>query len=220
VTDNVEELYDYDVLRRLAAPTMFVVRLAQPTLVLGGNQSRDVLRADRVESMALRRRRGGGGLVLLQPDDLWIDWWIPADDARWSSDVRRSAIMAGHWWRDVLLSTIDGELRVHEGALTGEPALRVACFAGRGPGEVFVAERKAVGLTQWRVREGIFLSSVMHAAPSADIVPLLTHAPEGLVDALDHHTIASLGIGDPEALVADLAGHSGPWFVRHLFLTA
>ena len=43
---------------------------------------------------------------------------------------------------------------------------------------------------------------------------------EGHRETLGHHTISSLGIDDPEALVADLAGHSGPWKVRHLFLTA
>ena len=220
MTDVVEDLYDYDVLRHLVDPTMFIVRLAEPTLVLGGNQSRDVIDVDRTGSMALRRRKGGGGLVLLQPDDLWIDWWIPVDDLRWSSDVRRSAILVGHWWHDVLVSTISGEVRVHEGPLEGEPAHRVVCFAGCGPGEVFVAGRKAVGVTQWRVREGVFLSSVLPAQASSDVVALLAAAPAGLVEALDHHTISSLGIEDPETLVADLAGHSGPWSVRHLFLTA
>jgi lipoate-protein ligase A len=220
VTDGVEDLYDYDVLRRQVDATMFIIRLAEPTLVLGGNQSRDVLNADRVRSLALRRRKGGGGLVLLQPDDLWVDWWIPGNDPRWSSDVRRNAITAGHWWHDVLVSTISGEVSVHEGPLVGEPVHRVVCFAGRGPGEIFVAGRKAVGVTQWRVREGVFLSSVLHAEGSSDVISLLAEVPEGLAMALDHHTISSLGIDDPEALVADLAGHSGPWTVRHLFLTA
>ena len=218
MSDHVEDLYDYDVVRRLNEPTMFVIRLGEPTLVLGGHQSLDVVNAGATSSLAMRRRKGGGGLVLLQPDDLWIDWWIPAHDHRWSSDVRRAAVATGRWWRDVLVSTISDEPSVHEGPLEVDPRFRVVCFAGRGPGEVFVAGRKAVGLTQWRVREGVFLSTVLHAHASSRVVELLADAPDDLASALDHHTISTLAIADPEALVADLAGHSGPWSVRHLFL--
>ena len=35
----------------------------------------------------------------------------------------------------------------------------VVCFAGRGPGEVFVGRRKVVGLSQWRARQGALFSS-------------------------------------------------------------
>ena len=70
VSPEVEELYDYDVVRSLSEPTMFVVRLGEPTLVLGASQSVKILDRNKVGSLALRRRRGGGGLVLLQPDDL------------------------------------------------------------------------------------------------------------------------------------------------------
>jgi hypothetical protein len=55
-----EELYDYDVLRTLEEPTAFVVRVADPLLVLGGSQSDDVLRDDLPEDFMVRRRRGGG----------------------------------------------------------------------------------------------------------------------------------------------------------------
>ena len=54
------------------------------------------------------------------------------------------------------------------------------CFAGRGPGEVFVDERKAVGVTQWRVREGVFVSTVLHAGPTTDVLRYPREVPDGL----------------------------------------
>ena len=214
VIDPVEELYDYEKLRRSDVATMFVLRVPSITLVLGGNQPREILDDEVVASMRVLRRRGGGGLVVLQPGDVWIDWWIPANDPRWHADVRVSSITAGRWWREPLVRRIEDEPVVHEGALEGEPALRVVCFAGRGPGEVFVDGRKAVGLTQWRVREGVFVSSVLHAQSSQLAQRVLREPPEGLGGALEHHTLASLGIRDVERLVDDVAAAAGTWSRR------
>lgn len=219
VSAAVEELYDYNVVRSLVDPTMFVVRLDEPTLVLGSSQSVEILDRAKMGSLTLRRRRGGGGLVLLQPDDLWVDWWIPATDARWSPDVRASSLRVGGWWCDVLSAHVRGEVRMHEGPLEGASAHRVVCFAGRGPGEVFVDDRKAVGLAQWRVREGIFLTSVLHTGPSDVVVDLLVSPPAGLLEALDHHVASSLAIDDPEGLLVELRRAGGPWHERQLFLT-
>jgi lipoate-protein ligase A len=220
VKSSVEELYDYEVLRSLEEATMFVVRLAEPTLVLGSSQSLEILDTEKTGSLSIRRRRGGGGLVLLQPDDVWIDWWIPARDARWSGDVRASSLQVGGWWSDSLRDRVKGEISVHAGSLEGVALHRVVCFAGRGPGEVFVDGRKAVGLAQWRVREGNFLTSVLHTGSSAEVVNLLVDPPPGLREALNHHVTSSLAIDDPEELVDALASSSGPWLKRDLFLTA
>ena len=211
VSDNVEELYDYDAVRRLNEPTMFEIRLVQPTLVLGSSQSLDVLDRQRTSSMEMRRRRGGGGIVLLQPGDLWVDWWIPHGDARWSNDVHASSIRAGQWWREALSNYVNEELHVHEGSLEGDPALRVVCFAGRGPGEIFEGGKKVLGVTQWRVREGTFVSTVVHAHSSALVADLLREPVPGISEALAHHTISTLGIEEPESLRRDLAAVSGPW---------
>jgi lipoate-protein ligase A len=214
VSAALDELYDYDVLRSIAEATMFVVRIDQPMLVLGSSQSRDLLDGERVRSLRVRRRRGGGGVVYLTPADIWIDWWIPADDERWSRDVRTSARRAGGWWRDALASRVTGALEVYDGPLVGEEHHRVVCFAGRGPGEVFVDGVKAVGLAQWRVHEGSLLTSVLPAGPSEAVVDLLAHQPEGLREALAHHSLASLALDDRGALIADLGRRGGPWPVR------
>ena len=221
VKGDVEELYDYDVLRSLTSPTMLIVRTSEPTFVLGGSQPLDVLDEQRRQRVALRRRRGGGGVVLLQPDDVWIDWWLPADDERWSSDVHVTSNRVGEWWRQVLAARLESESEVvlHQGALEGDRAWRVACFAGRGPGEVFVDGRKAVGVTQWRVREGVFVSSVLHAHPSTTLLDVLTDVPEGLASALKHHTLKTLAL-DGDDVTSALVELSHPVGVRQLFLIA
>ncbi len=176
---EVEELYDYDALRALPEATMFVVRPSAPTVVLGGSQSLEVLSPVGPTS-GLRRRRGGGGLVLLQPEDVWIDWWIPSSDERWSADVHVMSRRVGGWWGD---------------------------------------DRKVVGVTQWRVREGVFVSTVLHAHSSAPLLRMLRDVPEGLGEALNHHVVTSLGL-DAEELTTALIERCEPIAVRHLFLIA
>jgi lipoate-protein ligase A len=216
---SVEDLYNYDDLRQLEIATVYVARVDRATLVLGGNQSADVIDGSVDPTMKIHRRRGGGGLVLLRPEDLWIDWWIPHGDPRWSHDVRVSSVQVGTWWAEVLRSHTRGDVRVHEGALEGEVDFRVVCFAGRGPGEVFVDQRKTVGLTQWRVREGVFVSTVLHAGPTTDVLKYLREVPNGLDQALDHQTLDSLTLGDRDGFLADVLDVSGGWDLRHFLLT-
>ncbi len=218
MTSGAAELYDYAALRRRRDPTMTVVQADASLVVLGSRQSLQDLRPE-ARAGAVRRRRGGGGVVLTQPGDVWVDWWIPADDARWRPDVRRAAVVAGHWWADALAPVLTGSVRVHEGPLDGADAHRVVCFAGRGPGEVFVDGRKAVGMTQWRVREGALVSTILPAHPSLALVDLLAQVPPGLATALDHHTRETLGLEDVAHLVRRLAEASGPWAVDVLRLT-
>jgi lipoate-protein ligase A len=218
VTSSVTELYDYEALRSEPEATMFVVQPLRSTVVLGSAQSIDLLDGPTLGDTPVRRRRGGGGLVLLQPDDIWVDWWIPASDSRWSHDVHVSSLMAGTWWAEVLREVTPGNVTVHDGPLEGDPAFRLVCFAGRGPGEVFVDARKAVGVTQWRVREGIFLSSVVHARASGDVLRYLNDVPAGLDQALHHQVLSSLTDVDPGTLIEALALVSGPWQRRSIQL--
>jgi lipoate-protein ligase A len=216
---EVEDLYDYGDIRGQKVATMSVARVVRPTLVLGGSQSLDVVNTAALGSTPFRRRRGGGGLVYLRPRDLWVDWWIPADDPRWAHDVHASSIQVGRWWAETLRTETDDQVTVHEGPLEGNPAFRLVCFAGRGPGEVFVDDRKAVGVTQWRVREGVFVSTVLHAEPTSDVIKYLSRVPEGLSDALDHQALSSLHLEDPERIIVGLQERGGSWRRRTFSLT-
>ncbi len=215
---DVDELYDYGDLRNLREPTMIVARVTRPTLVLGSAQARGVINDAAVGVTTVRRRRGGGGVVLLQPRDLWVDWWIPHGDERWDADVHGSSLRAGGWWIEALTPFVDAPLVVHEGALEGPMAFRVVCFAGRGPGEVFLDGRKIVGVTQWRVREGVFLSSVLRAGATTDVLAYLVHVPDGLAEALDPGPVPAIH-PDDEGILAGLRAAGGPWRLRRVHLT-
>ena len=218
VNDEVEQLYDYDELRRIDEPTVFVVHVRRSAVVLGSRQLTSVLKSNGRELVGVRRRRGGGGLVLLQPGDLWVDWWIPVRDPRWSPDLGTSSIRAGQWWCDALTEEGVGGLNVHGGHVEAGSAADLVCFAGRGPGEVFRDERKVVGITQWRVREGAFVSTVLPGSPSGPLLDLLDAPPVGLLAAMNHHTISTLAIQDVEAVESRLVAAGGAWRRRDLLL--
>ena len=207
------ELYDYDEVRRRMLASVTVAHPGNSALVLGSSQSTGVLDLARCV-MPRRRRRGGGGVVLVSPGDLWIDWWIPTDDSRWRGDARASSQLVGEWWASALAPYVEESIVVHRGGLEGDASHRVVCFAGRGPGEVFVGGRKAVGVTQWRVREGVFLSSMIPAKDSHDVLDCLREVPEGLYASLNHHTVASLALD--ESVVERVLAVSGPWAVGPL----
>ncbi len=217
---RLRELYDYDALRDAREATFNVVTPERATLVLGSSQSTDLLDLERLADLPVRRRRGGGGLVLVRPDDLWVDWWIPAGDERWRSDVHASSRMIGEWWADALRQFGSGAVTVYDGPLEGDPAFRLVCFAGRGPGEVFVDGRKAVGVTQWRVREGVLVSTVLHAHAGADVLPYLRDVPEGLDRALDHQVLSTVTTASRDDVITALRELGEPWRYRTTSLHA
>jgi lipoate-protein ligase A len=118
-----------------------------PAIVLGSTQR------DEVDTgLAVVRRRSGGGAVLVGPDDpLWVDVDLPVDDPLWDDDVGRSFRWLGETWASAL-ADLGVTADVHLGAFEPGPWGRTVCFAGRGPGEVFVAGAKVVGLAQRRTR--------------------------------------------------------------------
>jgi lipoate-protein ligase A len=192
----IEELRSYDALRHVGRTTLELVSITSAMLVLGSSQPPDIL-AEGVESkVTVRRRRGGGGAVLLRPGDLWVDLWIPADDPRFTRDVVAAAINFGIAWRNALASLGVSDLEVTSTNSAIHTDLDVACFAGRGAGEVFTAAGKVVGLTQWRSREGSLLSTVLPLRDSTDLVELLRAPPDELTTALEHPSLSSLGLSD------------------------
>jgi lipoate-protein ligase A len=162
-----------------------VVReVGHPTLVLGSTQPADLVSLDalRERSVELVRRRGGGGAVYLEPGTfLWVDAWIPRDDMLWEHDVSAAAEWVGRWWIEALAGGGSRDaLSVHTGRSVPGALGDLVCFAGRGPGEVFLDDRKVVGLSQWRSREGALFSSCAY----------LRWDPEPLLDLLSFDAAA------------------------------
>ena len=130
-----------------------LVRVCSPTsgaLVIGSAQPE----TDVASGEAFVRRRTGGGAVLVIPGNLlWIDVVVPAGDPLWDDDVGRSFLWLGDTWA-AALSSLGVDAGTYRGGFCHTRWCRLVCFAGLGPGEVAVGDRKCVGLAQRRTRGG------------------------------------------------------------------
>ncbi|MDE3085723.1 MAG: hypothetical protein KGJ77_03060 [Acidobacteriota bacterium] len=183
-----------------------------PALVVGSAQDADVADAEelaRTGTTLVRRRTGGGAVAVAAGDQLWVEAWIPAADALWDADVVRGAFWLGDVWAGALARLGVGGVEVHRGRAVGGRWASVLCFAGRGPGEVFVEGRKLVGLAQRRTAAGTRLSSmaVVDWRPARLLELLrLTDAERADAGAGLAHTVTGLtgllpGAGDMPAAV-------------------
>ena len=135
---------------------LWVFEPLDAAVVLGSTQSLadlDLASLHR-ERLGVVRRHSGGGMVVIRPGEVsWFDVVLPHDDPLFERDVSRSGLWLGGAVADALRSLgVD--------AADPEPVTRrsrwssLVCFAGTGPGEVEVAGRKAVGISQRRTRAG------------------------------------------------------------------
>lgn len=167
-------LIDTDALRELREPSILLPELSEPLVVLGSRQPTDDLNgiALQRDGIGVRRRRGGGGAVLLRPEDVWCEAWLPRSPSEVLVDVRRTAVEIGNVWRGVLRAA-GLPVNVHTGALLDAEQGSIACFAAIGPGEVRLDAAKLVGISQWRVREGTLVSMVLAVRPPLDLAAYL-----------------------------------------------
>lgn len=126
----------------------------RPAVVLGSSQTPDLVDRDAADAagVEIARRRSGGGAVHVTPDDdVWLDILVPAGDPLAVDDVGRA-----FWWLgEVCAGVVAGTgstPRIHRGGWEPGAAGKLVCFAGLGPGEVTVAGRKVVGISQRRTR--------------------------------------------------------------------
>ncbi len=191
----------FDVERFRGEPSRLVLsrEVDRTTLVLGSTQGAELVSTVKIQESEVEvdvvRRRGGGGSVLLQPTDhVWMDAWIPRSDPLWEPDVSTAAAWVGAWWRDALGVAGEAEWSVHEGRSVPGELGELVCFAGRGPGELFVGQRKVVGVSQWRSREGaLFLSCAYTRWDPGTLVDLL-QLNASLTSALTDD-LAALAVG-------------------------
>lgn len=142
--------------------TVRVHTVTRPAIVLGSTQQQDIIdyAATDAAGVDVVRRRSGGGVVMLWPQrQVWVDFFIPAGDSLWHDDVIRSALWVGEMWVAVVKSCasygVGEEPVIHIGGLESDEWGKLVCFAGVGPGEVLLAGRKVVGVSQRRNRSRV-----------------------------------------------------------------
>jgi lipoate-protein ligase A len=164
-----------------AQRTVRVLDVVRPAIVLGSSQRERIVATARAEATGVDvvRRRSGGGAVLLRPgEQAWIDFLIPAGDPLWHDDVVRAAFWVGETWARALERIGTGEPEVHRGGQVETEWSGLVCFSGLGPGEVTLAGRKVVGLSQRRSRSWtrVQTTAFSHWSPG-DTVDLLDLEP-------------------------------------------
>ena len=174
-------------------------------LVLGSSQSEELVNAEvlRRRGLDLMKRQSGGGAVLVVPEALvWIDVFIPRDDPLWEDDVGKSALWLGEVWQATLFEFgISAE--VHQGPCLPGDWGELICFAGRAAGEVFVDDKKSVGISQRRTRQGArFQTALARQWNIVDLSSLLNLPPD-----------------DRSRLETETAAHPLPLSVSKVFST-
>ncbi len=137
--------------------------LCEPTdraLVLGSSQPEPS--EDLIDAPVLRRRTGGGAVWIEPGAQTWLEVMIPAEDVLWDDDLSRSFDWLGRVIADAL-RMLGHEPVVHGGAARPGRWGTTVCFAGLGPGEISVADRKVAGMSQRRNRAGArFSVALLH----------------------------------------------------------
>ncbi len=130
-----------------------------PAVVLGSTQPVEHVSESEAKRLgiAICRRRGGGSAVYVAPgEQLWMEAFVPSDDALADHDVCHAAWWFGDCVAEALraFSASEDAVLVHKGAMVRTIWSDRVCFAGLGPGEVTVGGRKVFGLSQRRNRAG------------------------------------------------------------------
>jgi lipoate-protein ligase A len=179
--------------------------------VIGSAQSASDFDAEGLEAVGLDlvRRRSGGGAVLISPGgQVWLDVFVPSGDQLAHPDVGMSFYWLGGVFAAALANVLAlpagaGAPEVHRGRVLSTPWSKALCFAGLGAGEVSIAGRKVVGMSQRRERSGSWIHSVaVLSARAGDIADLLCGPAERRTAA--KAVLDRSGLRDSEHLVGPL----------------
>jgi lipoate-protein ligase A len=155
-----------------------VLDASRRALVLGASQTaRDVdENAARRAGVEIARRRSGGSAVLVGPDEVvWVDVFVPAEDVLFEPDISRAARWLGGLWAKAL----GDSAAVWEGPMRHNSWSKLVCFAGLGPGEVTIAGRKVVGISQRRTQRGALFQSAALLTWDPTMYATLLATPDG-----------------------------------------
>jgi lipoate---protein ligase len=217
-TGGASELHaEHPAERDVAAPSVLVLEVDRPALVLGSAQSRtdvDQAEAERQGIEVVRRRSGGGAVLLVPGEHLWVDVLLPRSDPRWVDDVSRSAGWLGRWWQSALGRLGVEEVAVHDGPMEGRALGRVVCFGGLAAGEVVRGRggspAKLVGISQRRTRAAARFQCVILRRWDPDALSALLRP--GL-EADGRASLADLAVATiepPSSEVLDALGSTEP----------
>lgn len=159
-------------------------------VVLGSTQSDEVIDVERCRRsrVDIVRRRSGGGVVHVTTSGIaWLDVVLPVEHPLWDRDVTTSTFWLGEAWIEALTSLGVEGLRQHRDRLERSAISDLICFAGRGPGEVFLGDgSKVVGISQRRTRtHARFQCAVSLAWDPNRLLELLTEPKPNLVDVVN-----------------------------------
>ena len=190
--------------------TVSLLSVTAPAVVLGSTQPDDVVDRARTDAAGIdvARRRSGGGLVLVRPGELlWADVFVPVGDPLWTDDVGRAFRWLGPVWTSAL-HALGVDARWHDGPLEETRWSRLVCFAGVGPGEVLIGDRKVVGISQRRTRAGArFHCAALRTWDAVALLALLSlPGDEREVAAAELPSVARGIDVDSEMLEAALVG--------------
>lgn len=128
-----------------------------------------------VRGLPARTRTTGGGSVLLGPWLLRAVLVLPRSHAALADGPRGAAL----WFSDAHRRWL------HEAGIAAQPWSgptmdHWSCFAGRGPGELFVGDRKLTGIAQrWQARRAVLWSAtLLTPVPWELLCVALGHAPQ------------------------------------------
>lgn len=192
--------------RALPAPaqrSVWVHLVDRPAVVLGSAQSRGLVDERLAELLGVQVvwRRSGGGAVLVVPGEVaWLDVILPVGDPLWDDDVSRSGLWLGHLWQAALDDLGLIRTRVHIGPLSCGPFGRKVCFGAVGPGEVTLDDRKIVGVSQRRNRQGARFQCAVYRRWEPELLARLLR-----IDGEDAESLATAatGTGAPPTEVVD-----------------
>ena len=167
-------------------PTIWVIEPKDSCLVLGKSQrGKDFLNLSYLEeqNINLTVRQSGGGAVLVSPEDmLWVDIFVPKESRFWLADIAKASIWIGGIWRDAL-KRLDIECSLFHENFSRSEASDLICFIGRAPGELFIDNRKILGISQRRSKHGTRFQCAL----------IINWQPEHMVAAYTSAPIPNLG---------------------------
>jgi lipoate-protein ligase A len=180
-----------------------ILQIDRPTVILGSGQpdsDLDPAAVVRAGVQVVRRSSGGGAVLVDSGAVLWIDLIIPTGDPLWDTDVRRATWWVGEAWRDAVERVGAGPARLWQGGMQGGHWSRQVCFAGLGPGEVYIGSKKVVGISQRRTRNAVLFqtAALLTWEPAALVALLAVDGGTRPGIAAELHSLAT-GVGPERA---------------------